>query len=83
MSQNGFKSERKRLLIDDGVSDLKALGRGGRLKSSRELVIVGMAKPFFDNLKFDGLEITAKKKERPIFHFKAALLKMAGALAPR
>ena len=50
------------------------------MKSLHELVIVGMAEPLFDNLKLDGFETTAKMKERPIFLFKAALLKMAGVL---
>ena len=50
------------------------------MKSLHELVIVGMAKSLFDNLKLDRFETTAKMKERPIFLFKAALLKMAGVL---
>ena len=53
------------------------------MKSLHELVIVGMAKSLFDNLKLDRFETTAKMKERPIFLFKVALLKMVGALDPR
>ena len=68
---------------NDGASDLLALGLGGGLKSLHELVIVGLAEPCFDNLNLDGLEMTARIKERVIFLSQATFLKMIGALDPR